>query len=93
MAAIQAQKKAVELGKKFRNLTSSPHDNGSLKQKPTYSQYEIEQVLALYAKGKKRAEIAKTTGLKAHAVYNITYRYRLVDGKAKKTAPIVSPVK
>mgnify|MGYP003114277535 CR=1 FL=1 len=85
MAAIQAQKKAVELGKKFRNLTSSPHDNRSLKQKPTHSQYEIEQVLALYSKGKKRAEIAKITGLKAHAVYNITYRYRLVDGETKRT--------
>ncbi len=86
MAAIRAQEKAAELGKKFRNATSSPHDNRSLKQKPTYSQDEIERVLSLYSKGKKRAEIAKITGLKAHAVYNITYRYRLVDGKAKKTA-------
>jgi len=85
MAAIKAQGKAAELGKKFRNATSSPYDSRSVKQKPIYSQSEIEQVLSLYSKGKKRAEVAKITGLKPHAVYNITYRYRLVDGEAKKT--------
>jgi DNA invertase Pin-like site-specific DNA recombinase len=85
MAAIRAQEKVVELGKKGKRVTVSPYDRRSGRYQPVYTEDQIRLVLKLHNKGIKRADIARELGFQPHTVNNIYNRYRIVKGKLRKT--------
>ena len=70
MAAIRAQEKVVELGKKGKHV---------------YTEDQIRLVLKLHSEGMRRADIARKLGFEPHTVNNIYNRYRIVHGKLRKT--------
>lgn len=85
MAAIRAQEKVVELGKKSRRATISPYDRKSPSYQPVYTEDQIRLVLKLHSEGMRRADIARKLGFEPHTVNNIYNRYRIVHGKLRKT--------
>lgn len=85
MAAIRAQEKVVEEGKKNEHATVSPYDRKSSKYQPVYTEDQIRLVLKLHSEGMRRAHIARELGFPPHTVNNIYNRYRIVKGKLRKT--------
>jgi len=85
MAAIRAQEKVVELGKKSKHATVSPHDRRSGRYQPVYTEDQIRLVLKLHSGGMRRADIARKLEFEPHTVNNIYNRYRIVHGKLRKT--------
>lgn len=85
MAAIRAQEKVVELGKKSRQATISPYDRKSPSYQPVYTEDQIRLVLKLHSGGMRRADIARKLEFEPHTVNNIYNRYRIVHGKLRKT--------
>ena len=85
MAAIRAQEKVVESGKKSRRATISPYDRKSPSYQPVYTEDQIRLVLKLHSEGMRRADIARKLGFEPHTVNNIYNRYRIVRGKLRKT--------
>jgi len=87
LAAINAQSKALEMGKERGkrayadepNITPIPRvERGKFKRE--LPKEEIMVVLEAQKRGMPRAKIAKETGMKPAAVYNITRRYELKRG-------------
>ena len=85
IAAIRAQDKVVELGKKGKRAIVSPYDRRSGRYQPIYTEDQIRLVLKLHSEGMKRADIARELDFQPHTVNNIYNRYRIVEGKLRKT--------
>jgi DNA invertase Pin-like site-specific DNA recombinase len=83
MAAIRAQEKVVEEGKKIKPNTS-PYDRKSPSYQPVYTEDQIKLVLKLRQEGMKQKEIADMLGFRPHTVKNLCTRYRLADGRLEK---------
>jgi len=92
LAAIHAQNKALTMGKERGkryyaaepNITPIPR-GGHGKFERSIPDEEVMKVLEAQKRGMGRAKIAKETGMKPAAVYNITRRYELKQGGGFRT--------